>query len=178
MRMTLHPALSRYCWISATEQEAVITKLVWEPEKQVRGLRLGCHPAVAGRRKKNKVTHGWHCMWSNFGLAWLASVWGSRKQASPKKRLTTEGSRADNPKHLWLGFQLVFSWVSFQHSSGKLSGCIDVSQYQLQWWPYTVELIQTCQISVQGQSFCSYHTILVKYKQKVKRKRSNQNMFM
>lgn len=51
---TLQPALSGYCWPSAREQEAVITTLVWEPEKQVREVRLGCH--VAGWRKKQSDT--------------------------------------------------------------------------------------------------------------------------
>lgn len=56
MTATLQPALSGYWWLSAREQEAVITTLVWEPEKQVRGVRLGCHPAVAARRKKQSDT--------------------------------------------------------------------------------------------------------------------------
>lgn len=56
MTATLQPALCGYCWLSAREQEAVITTLVREPEKQVRGVRLGCHPAVAGWRKKQSDT--------------------------------------------------------------------------------------------------------------------------
>lgn len=65
MAATSKPAVSRSCWLSAREQEAVITRRVCEPEKQVRGVRLGCQPAVTvGTKTSDKLclTPGWHCM--------------------------------------------------------------------------------------------------------------------
>lgn len=47
--------------------------------------------------------------------------------ASLKKKLTTKGNTADQPKRLWLGLNLRFSWVIFLHSCGKLTGWVDVS---------------------------------------------------
>lgn len=111
---TLQPALSGYCWVSAREQEAVITTLVWEPEKQVRGVRLGCHPAVAGWRKKQSdtwVAVALHVIELRISLVRLCVGFEKNTRwirGSPKKKLTAEGSKADQPKRLWLGLILGF----------------------------------------------------------------------
>lgn len=114
-----------HCWLSSTEQEAVVTMHVREPEKQVSKVSLGSRPAVARRREKQSST------WAALHVIQLrispvrlcVQFWKTQEGStrSQKKKLTTGGSKAEQPERLWLGLILGFSWVIFLHSCGKLS---------------------------------------------------------